>query len=95
MTVTSGHGRLGIGEDELGAAADDALPLLVGAGQEPRNVDEGQDGDVEGIAGADEASGLLGGRDVEGARHGQRLVGDDADGVSLDVPKADDDVGGV
>jgi hypothetical protein len=36
--------RLGVGVEQLGAAADDAVPLLVGAGQEAGHVDEGETG---------------------------------------------------
>ena len=86
-------GGLGVGVDQLRAAADDAVPLLVGAGQEAGHVDEGQHRDVEGVAGAHEAGGLLGGVDVEGAGELHRLVGHDADRAALDAAVADDDVG--
>ena len=85
-------GRLGVGVDQLRAAADDAVPLLVGAGQEAGHVDEGQHRDVEGVAGAHEAGGLLGGVDVEAAGELHRLVGDDADRAALDAAEADEDV---
>src|SRR6202035_1887668 len=39
-----GDGGLGVGVQQLGAAADDAGPFLAGAGQEPGHVDEGQHG---------------------------------------------------
>ncbi len=87
-------GGLGVGVDQLRAAADDAVPLLVGAGQEAGHVDEGQHRDVEGVAGAHEPGGLLGGVDVEGAGELHRLVGHDADRAALDPAEADDDVGG-
>src|SRR5699024_8670936 len=54
-----GDGGLTIGVDELGSTADDAAVLLIGAGQEPGHVDEGEDRDVEGIAEADEPGRLL------------------------------------
>jgi hypothetical protein len=53
------HRCLGIGVDQLRAATNNAVPLLVCAGQETWNVDKGQDRDIEGIAGADEPRGLL------------------------------------
>ncbi len=93
------HGQLGdrclaVGVQQLGAVADDAPPLLLGAGQEPRDVLEGHDGDVEGVARPDEAGTLLAAGDVEraGQRHG--LVGHHADDVAVQPGVADDDVGG-
>src|SRR6201999_3155742 len=62
-----GDGGLGVGVQELGAAADDARPLLGHARQEPGHVDEGEDRDAVGVAGADEPGGLLRGVDVEAA----------------------------
>ncbi len=61
-------GRLGVRVDELRAAADDAVPLLAGAGQEAGHVHEGQHRDVEGVAGAHEAGGLLARRRCPGCR---------------------------
>ena len=92
MTVTFGHGRLGVRVDELRAAADDALPLLAGAGQEPGNVHKGQNGDVERVAGAHEPGRLLRRRDVEATGEVQRLVGHDPDRPALDPAEADHDV---
>ena len=86
------HRGLGVGVDQLRAAADDAVPLLVGAGQEAGHVHEGQHRDVERVAGAHEARGLLRRVDVEGARELHRLVGDDADRPALDPAEAHDDV---
>src|SRR5690606_30145441 len=45
-----GHGGLRVRVEQFGAAADDAGPLLVGAGKVPGNVDEGEDGDGERVA---------------------------------------------
>src|SRR6201999_1077720 len=59
-----GDGRLGVGVEELGAVADDPVPLLVGAGQEAGHIGEGEDRDVVAVAGANEAGRLLGGLDV-------------------------------
>src|SRR5690606_6808407 len=73
------HGGLGVGVQELGPAPDDPVPLLIGAGQEAGHVNEGEYGDVEGVAGAYEAGGLLGGGDVERAGEVHRLVGHDTD----------------
>ena len=87
-----GDGRLGIRIDELGAAPDDAIPLLAGAGEEAGNVDEGEDRDIEGVAGADEPSGLLRGVDIEAAGVLHRLVGDHADGAALDAGEPGEDI---
>src|SRR5487761_945928 len=89
-----GDGGLGVGVEQLGAAADDAGVLLRDAGQEPGDVDEGEDRDVEGVAGADEPGGLLRGVDVEAAGQVQRLVGDHPHGGAGDAAEAGDDVAG-
>ena len=89
------HRRLGIGEQQLRAMLDDAVMLLAHARQEARHVDEGQDRNVERVAEADEARALLRRVDVEAAGQHHRLVGDDADGPTLDPAEADDDVGGM
>ena len=54
-----GHGRLGIGEEQLRAVLDDAVVFLAGAGEEAGHVDEGQDRDFKRIAEAHEARGFL------------------------------------
>ncbi|SKZ73099.1 Uncharacterised protein [Mycobacteroides abscessus subsp. abscessus] len=88
-------GRLAVGVQQLGPAADDAVVFLVGAGQESRNVDEGHDRDVERVAGAHETRCLLRCVDVEAAGELGRLVGDDADAASVDPAESDEDVGRV
>ncbi len=90
----AGHRRLGVGEDQLGAVADHAPPLEVLAGHETGRVHQGDDGQVEGIAEGDETGPLLGGRDVQGARHGQGLVGHHADGLAVDAGQGGDQLGG-
>ena len=60
--------RLRVGVDQLGAAADDAVVLLVDAGQEAGHVHEGDHRHVEGVAGAHEARGLLARRRCRGSR---------------------------
>ena len=72
------HRRLAEGVEQLGAVLDDAAVLLVDAGQEARDVDEGDEGDVEGVAEAHEARRLLRGVDVEHAGQVRGLVRDDA-----------------
>lgn len=70
-----GHGRLGVGKEELGAVADDAAVLLADPGEEARHVDEGHEGDVEGVGEAHEARGLDRGVDVQAARQVRGVVG--------------------
>src|SRR6185312_17135020 len=77
---------------QLRAVADDPAPLLRGAGQEAGDVHERQEGDVEGVAGAYEASPLLGGVDVEHAGERGGLVADDPDRVTVEAGEATDDV---
>ena len=74
-----GDGRLGDGADHLGAVADDPLALDRGADHEARHVGEEEQRDVEGVAGLDEAGGLVGRVDEEDAAFLLGLVGDDAD----------------
>ena len=86
------HGRLAVRVQQLGAVADDAAVLLVGAGQEAGHVDERDERDVERVARAHEARRLLRRVDVEGAREHLRLVADDADDVTVDAGEAAHDV---
>src|SRR3546814_13229710 len=74
--------------DLLGAVADDAAVLLVDAGEEAGHVDEGDERDVECVAGAHEAGGLLGAVPVENPGKDLRLVADDADGVVVETDEA-------
>ena len=87
-----GHRRLAVGVEHLRAVADDARVLLTDARQEARNIDEVDERDVERIAEADEACGLVGSVDVEAARHDVRLVRDDADGAAVEARETGDDV---
>ena len=89
------HGRLGVGVEQLGSVTDDPAPLLLGAGEEAGHVDEGDERDVEGVAGADEAGGLRRRVDVEHPGERLRLVPDDPDRVTSEPGEAADDVLGV
>src|SRR5438876_9898181 len=89
-----GDGRLAVGEQELRAVADDAAELLVRPRQEARDVDEGQEGDVEGVAKPHETRGLDRGRIVEGPGEDLRLVRDDPDRMARESGEADHDVAG-
>ena len=83
---------LRVGVDQLRPPSNDAVPLLLCPGEEARDIDEGQDGHVEGVAGANEAGRLLRGVDIQRARVLHRLVGHDADCVTLDATEAGDEV---
>ena len=85
-------GGLAVGVQQLGPVADDAAVLLPGAGEEARHVDEGDQRDVEGVAGADEAPCFLGRFDVEDAGQNLGLVADDADGMAVETGEAAHDV---
>ena len=74
--------------------ADDAAVFLGDPREEAGNVHEGHDGQVEGVHGADEAGGLVGGVYVESAGHEARVVGDDAHRLAAKAGQADDDVAG-
>jgi hypothetical protein len=85
MTVSFGTAGLGVGVEQLGAVPDDPAVLLVGAGQEPGHVDEGEDRDVERVAEPHEAGGLLGAVDVEHPGEVGGLVADDAHRAAVDT----------
>ena len=86
--------RFGERVEQFGAVADDAVVLLSDAGEEPGNVDHGDERDVERVAEADESCGLLRSGDVERSGERSRLVPDDADRVSIEPGESDDDVRG-
>src|SRR5207237_2111553 len=67
---------------------DDAPVLLVGPGEEPGHVHEGDQGDVEGVARAHEAAALSGGVDVEHAGQDLGLVAYDAHDVAVQAAEA-------
>jgi len=85
-------GRFAVGVEQFRAAPDDAVVFLVGAGQEAGDVDERDDRNIEGVAGADEARSLLRRVDIQTAGELGRLVGDDADADPVDTAEADDHV---
>ena len=84
------HGRLGDGGDHLGARADDALALDLGADHEAGHVGQEQQRDVEGVAGPDEAGRLVGRVDEQDAAALLGLVGDDPDRAAVEPRVADD-----
>ncbi len=84
--------RLAVRVEQLRAVADDPVPLLRGAGQEARDVDERDDREPERVARAHEARRLDRRVDVEHAGERLRLVADDADGMAAEAGEAADDV---
>ena len=85
-----GDSSLGVGVEQFGTVPDDAPPLLAGPREESRYVDKSQDWYVEGVAEADEPSGLDRGIDVEATGKHLRLIGHDSDGVPAQSAEADD-----
>ena len=71
---------------------DDPAVLLGDAWQKARHVDEGDDRDVEGIAGADESRRLHGRVDVERSGEERGLLRDDANRPAAKPRVADEDV---
>src|SRR5208337_4058473 len=86
------HRGLGKGVQQLGAVSDDSAELLLRAGQKSGNVFEGDERNVEAIAETHEARALDAGFDVEHAGKIRRLIGDNADRLSIQAGKADHDV---
>ena len=72
--------------------ANDATPFLIGTRQETRNVLKGEDGDVEGVAEAHKSCGFVARINVKTTGKHLWLVGDNTDGVTTKVAKANHDV---
>ncbi len=85
-------GRLAEGVEQLGPVLDDAVPLLVGAGQEAGHVLHHEQRYVERVAGPDEARPLDRGVDVERAGQHRGLVRHDAHRPAADAGEAGDQV---
>src|SRR5712691_925080 len=66
--------------------------LLIYARQEPRNIHQSQDRDVESITEPDEACSLDGGIDVKGSGVNLGLVRNDPNRVSVEPGESDDDI---
>src|SRR5699024_4379976 len=97
ISLAHGHsdlwnGCFAVGVEQLRAAAQNAVVLLVNTWQEAWYVDEQNQWDVERVAGADEACGLFRGVNVQAAGKDGGLVGDKADGLAFDAAKGNDDV---
>src|SRR6202795_4461336 len=88
-------GGFGEGEKELRAMLDDAAELLLRTGEKARNVFEGDERNVKGVAETHEASSLHGSDDVENTGKEGRLIADNADGPAVEARKAHDEVLGI
>ena len=77
------NSSLTIGIEQLGPPAQNTVVLLAGAGQEARYVDQHHDGNVEGIAGANEPGCLFRGINIEAASQAGGLVSDEPHGLAL------------
>ena len=89
-----GHSGFAVGIEQLGSVVDDGVVFLTSSGKEARHIDERNDGNVEAVAEAHEASRLAGSVAVKHAGIDGRLVGNHADALSVEAGEADDDVAG-
>ena len=76
----------------LCAVADNAAVFLIGPRQESRYVDEGDDGNIEAVAEADETSGFIRRINIQTASHNTWLVCDDTNAAAVETGKAADDI---
>lgn len=89
------YGCLSVGVQKLGAMLDNSTEFLGCAGQEPWDISEGDDGDLESVTEADETRRLDRGVDVQAASEHLRLVGDNSADATFDLREASDHVLGV
>mmetsp|Transcript_1669 Transcript_1669/g.3277 ORF Transcript_1669/g.3277 Transcript_1669/m.3277 type:complete len:416 (-) Transcript_1669:224-1471(-) len=87
-----GHGALSVSVKQLSTLANDTAVLLRGTGEEARHVYKGKDGDVEGVAKANEAASLHTCVNIEAACLVQGLVSNHTNGPTFHASKADNDV---
>ena len=72
--------------------ADNTAVFLITARQEPGNIYQIQQGDIEGIAETDKACRFIRGVDIKAACHDFRLVGNDPNSLSVHTGKTGDDI---
>ncbi len=94
MTVTFGRGGVAVGVQQLGRVAHQPFIFLLRRRQIARDVHEGDDGDVEGIAEPNETGRFDRRVVVQRAGVDRGFVGDDADADPVHVGEADHDVPG-
>ena len=75
--------------------ANDAVVFLAGAGEEAGHIDKLDDGNVEGITGADKSCGFLCRSNIQAASKFGGLIGHHAHGSTFDPAEANDDIAGV
>ena len=97
VVLAGDHGKLGnrrfrVAPQEFGAVPDDAVPFLLAAREVARDIHEGDDRQIEGVAEPDEAGNLVGGVDIEASGENQRLVADDAHRATVHATETDDSV---
>ncbi len=73
--------------------ANNPAVFLIGAGQESGDIDEGDQGDVEGITKAHKSRAFDRCIDVQGAGQVSRLVGHHPDALTVQASEADNQVG--
>ncbi len=86
------NSSLTISVKQLSTVQNHGIVLLTGTGEEAGNIDEADDWNVKRIAEAHEAGTLAAGVDVEHTGVSCRLVGDDADALTIEAGKTGDDV---
>ena len=87
-----GHSRFCIREQQLGAVLDDATVFLRRAGHESGHVHERDDRNIERVAKTHKATRLDRRFDIKAPSLHERLIGHDADRVTVHPREADDDV---
>ena len=83
-----------ISVEELGSVLDYGAVFLLGAGKEARNVHEGDQRDIEGIAETNEPGGLARSVDIQHACQHLRLIGDYSHAPAAHMGKTDYDIAG-
>ena len=86
------HCSFGVCKEELCAVADNAVVFLLRARHVTRNVDEREDRNVEAVAEANEACGLVAGVHVQRTGEALRLVSDDTHDITFEACKTDNNV---
>src|SRR5207245_4396072 len=87
-----GNRGFAVGVEEFGPMPNYPVVFLIYSRQEPGNIHQGQDRDVERIAESDEACRLDGGIDVQGSSVNFGLVCNDPNRVSVESGESDDDI---
>ena len=89
-----GYRGFTVGIEQFGTVPDDGVVFLSRTGQEAGNVDQGDDGNVEGVAEAHKTGAFARSVTVEHPGHLARLVGHDTYRLTVEAGKADNQVAG-